>query len=52
MHKDCTFEPNKTGNGKIIDASVLSDKLYKDSEEKKARLKLLMEEKLSKEKET
>jgi len=52
MHKDCTFQPNKTGNNEIIDASVLSDKLFKDSEEKKARLKTLMDEKLSKDKET
>jgi len=50
MHKDCTFQPNKTDNSGI-DASVLSEKLFKDGEDKKARLKVLTDERLNQEKE-
>jgi len=54
MHKDCTFQPNKTDNNANsgIDSTVLCEKLFKDSEVKKERLKTLMNDQLSKEKET
>jgi len=50
MHKDCTFQPNHS-NSNGIDVSILSEKLFKEGEQKKEKLKSLMDEKLNKDKE-